>query len=96
MGHFLCDGIRLLNHVHEACGDGIARHAVELGRFRGLYDYDAVLFLDGADAIGSVRPGSGQNDSYRAVFLGGRKGAEENINRVVDHFYVIFGQMEYV
>ena len=61
-----------------------------------MNDNDTVLLFDGADAVGSVRPGSGQNDRYRAILIFFSQRTKKNINRMVDLIGFIFMKTEYI
>ncbi len=49
--------------VHQAGGDGAARHAVVLGRIRSLGHDHAALGLDIPQSLGSVTAGAGEHDA---------------------------------
>ncbi len=72
--------LRRGDHVGQAGVDGAARHAVELGRSRGLYKNHPGLLLDGPKAQGAVRAHARQDDPDAASLAVIGQGAEEKID----------------
>ena len=84
VAHLPRDAVRVEDKVHEARGDGVARHPVELGALGGLHDDHAVLVLDRADPVGPVGARARQDHGHRPVLIGSRQRAEEYVDRMVD------------
>lgn len=72
-------GLQLI--VHQAGGQGAARHAVVLGR-GGVLDHDhAALALDRPHAVVAVTAGAGEDDADGVFPLILRQGAKEKVDR---------------
>ena len=67
--------------VHQAGGDGAARHAFELGGFRVLRHHHAALALDRAHALRAVAAGAGQHDADGTLALVLCERAKEKVDR---------------
>jgi hypothetical protein len=67
--------------IHQACGNGTARHAGILGRFRLLGHRHACGALDGLDPERAVAGRAGQDDAHRSLALILRERAEKIVNR---------------
>ena len=67
--------------VHQAGGDGAARHAVVLGGFGVLRHDHAALALDRPHAQGAVAAGAGEHDADGPLVLVLGQGAEEEVDR---------------
>ena len=73
--------LRRRQHViHQAGGDGAARHAVELGGLRALRHDHAALALDRPHAERAVTAGTGKHDADGPLALVLRQRAEEEID----------------
>jgi hypothetical protein len=70
--------------VGEPGGDGVARHAVELGRFLVLDEDEAAHVVDVHDAEAAVRAGAGEDDGDRFFSLFAGERAEEAVDRHVE------------
>ena len=67
--------------VHQAGGDGAARHAVILGGVGVLGHDHAALALDGPHAQGAVAAGARKHDADGPLALVLGQGAEEEVDR---------------
>ena len=96
MGHLAGDAVGVLDHIHKTRGDGVPRHAVKLRALRRLDKDQAVLILDGTDAVGAVGARAGQNDRHGAVLVGRCQRPEEDVDRMIHLRVIIFLQAEYI